>query len=174
MFAILRLWMVNITCFGQLCAMWEHICDNGRKERASNSAFSTHTTSWWSVWLMTRVSSNGESVIQSQDESKQSLIWCLCFNSQQTSGTHTHTYKWFQTPHTSSDQINLWKQTNTHCHMLSDKRKIEMVCLGEESRRRLDTFPHHHQQQQLRIPGGICLYGPESLAPCTSMPGLCY
>lgn len=32
MFPILRLRMVNITCFGQLCPMWEHICDTARKE----------------------------------------------------------------------------------------------------------------------------------------------
>lgn len=48
--------------------------------------------------------------------------------------------------------------------MLSDKRKIETVCLGEESRQRSDTFTH--QQQQHRIPEGICLSGLESVVTC--------
>lgn len=128
--------------------------------RHSDSAFFTRHSSWWSAGLMSRVSSNGESIIRSQKESKQRLTWCLCFNSPQTSDlikqTHTHTHTHQMTSgSTYPPSSNKSVKTNTRCHMLSDKRKIETVCLGEESRQRSNTFTYlwrHH------IPGKICFY----------------
>lgn len=72
---------------------------------------------------------------RSQEESKQSLAWCLRFNSQQTSALITHTYSLTQTTSGSTDPpwSNTFLKTNTRtcCHMLSDKKTIETVSLGE-------------------------------------------
>lgn len=121
----------------------------------SDFAFFTHHSSWWSTGLMSRVSSNGESIIRSQKESKQRLTWCLCFNSPQTSDLIEHTHTQTHTHQMASGSTyppssNKSVKTNTGCHMLSDKRKIKTVCLGEESWQRSNTFHH--------IPGKICFY----------------